>query len=224
MGAVSYSEVMERVVAAAERAGRASEEITVVAVSKTMSADDIMAVYEQGHRDFGENRAGELAAKASVLPRDIRWHYVGALQSNKARQVRGVTHLLHSMDRRSLGKAWMKGLGLPPPVLAQVNVGNEPQKSGIEMDGVEAAVEWMVGMGLEVRGLMAIPPLPETPEDSRPHFVKLRELKDRLSATHPSIVELSMGMTDDFEVAIDEGASIIRVGRAIFGPRKPTGA
>lgn len=215
---------MEKVAAAAVAAGRAPEDITVVAVSKTFSPDDIRSVYDQGHRDFGENRAGELAGKAEVLPGDIRWHFVGALQSNKARIVRDVVSLLHSMDRRSLGKAWMKGKGLPPPVLMQVNVGDEEQKSGVAVDDVSSALDWMETMGLEVRGLMAIPPLPETPEDSREHFVALREIRDRLVSTHPSVVELSMGMTDDFEVAIAEGASIIRVGRAIFGPRKPIGA
>lgn len=209
---------------AAEAAGRSPEDITVVAVSKTFSPDDIRTVYEQGHRDFGENRADELAGKAEVLPDDIRWHFVGALQSNKARIVRDVVSLLHSMDRRSLGKAWMKGKGLPAPVLMQVNIGNEEQKSGVAVDDVSSALDWMETMGLDVRGLMAIPPLPEKPEDSREHFITLREIRDRLVRTHPSVVELSMGMTDDFEVAIAEGASIIRVGRAIFGQRKPIGA
>ncbi|HUG07746.1 MAG TPA: YggS family pyridoxal phosphate-dependent enzyme [Acidimicrobiia bacterium] len=221
---MSYREVLDRVATVAERAGRSPDDITVVAVSKTMSRDDIMAVYDQGHRDFGENRAGELAEKAPALPGDIRWHYVGALQSNKARMVRGVTHLLHSMDRRSLGEAWMKGHGLPPPVLAQVNMGDESQKSGVSIEELPRAIEWMVGMGLDVRGLMAIPPLPDRPEDSRVHFRTLRDLRDQVGVGHPSVAELSMGMTDDFEVAIDEGASMIRVGRAIFGPRKPTGA
>lgn len=221
---MSYQEVMERVAMAAEAAGRSPEDITVVAVSKTFSPDDIRTVYEQGHRDFGENRADELAGKAEVLPDDIRWHFVGALQSNKARIVRDVVSLLHSMDRRSLGKAWMKGKGLPAPVLMQVNIGNEEQKSGVAVDDVSSALDWMETMGLDVRGLMAIPPLPEKPEDSREHFITLREIRDRLVRTHPSVVELSMGMTDDFEVAIAEGASIIRVGRAIFGQRKPIGA
>lgn len=220
---MSYAEVMERVVAAASRAGRSPDEVTVVAVSKTMSKRDILAVYEQGHRDFGENRAGELAVKAPELPDDIRWHFVGALQSNKARTVRGVVDLLHSMDRRSLGKAWMKGHGMPPSILAQVNVGDEPQKSGVAATEVGSALDWMVDMGLDVRGLMTIPPLPESPEDSRAHFERLRRIRDEVSSTHPSVVELSMGMSDDFEVAIAEDASIIRVGRAIFGPRKPTG-
>jgi len=220
---VSYAEVMERVVAAASRAGRSPDAVTVVAVSKTMSRRDILAVYEQGHRDFGENRAGELAVKAPDLPDDIRWHFVGALQSNKTRTVRSVVDLLHSMDRRSLGKAWMKGHGMPPPVLAQVNVGEEPQKSGVAAVEVGSALTWMVDMGLHVSGLMTIPPMPESPEDSRVYFERLRRIRDEVSATHPSVVELSMGMSDDFEVAIAEDASVIRVGRAIFGPRKPTG-
>lgn len=220
---MSYAEVMERVVAAASRAGRSPDAVTVVAVSKTMSRRDILAVYEQGHRDFGENRAGELAVKAPDLPDDIRWHFVGALQSNKTRTVRSVVDLLHSMDRRSLGKAWMKGHGMPPPVLAQVNVGEEPQKSGVAAGEVGSALTWMVDMGLHVSGLMTIPPMPESPEDSRVYFERLRRIRDEVSATHPSVVELSMGMSDDFEVAIAEDASVIRVGRAIFGPRKPTG-
>lgn len=220
---MSYAEVMERVVAAASRAGRSPDEVTVVAVSKTMSRRDILAVYEQGHRDFGENRAGELAVKAPELPDDIRWHFVGALQSNKARTVRGVVDLLHSMDRRSLGKAWMKGHGMPPSVLAQVNVGDEPQKSGVAAAEVGSALDWMVDMGLDIRGLMTIPPMPESPADSRVYFERLRLIRDEVGATQPSVVELSMGMSDDFELAIAEDASIIRVGRAIFGPRKPTG-
>lgn len=224
MVGVSYAQVMERVASAAAKAGRSPDDITVVAVSKTMSPADILAVYEQGHRDLGENRAGELVDKAVELPDDIRWHFVGALQSNKARIVRGTVELLHSMDRRSLGKAWMKGQGLPPPVLAQVNVGDESQKSGVAPNEVASALDWMEELGLDVRGLMAIPPMPEKPEDSREHFITLRRLRDDVAPDHPSVVELSMGMTDDFEVAIAEGASIIRVGRAIFGPRKPIGA
>lgn len=221
---MSYAEVIERVAAAASEAGRSVDDITVVAVSKTFDAEAVLTVYDQGHRDFGENRAGELADKAAELPDDIRWHYVGALQSNKARSIRGVVHLLHSMDRRSLAKAWMKGRGQTPPVLAQVNVGDELQKSGVRPAELSEALGWMEGLGLDVKGLMAIPPIPERPEDSLPYFVELREMRDLVRTDHPNVVELSMGMTDDYEVAIAEGASIIRVGRAIFGPRKTTGA
>jgi pyridoxal phosphate enzyme (YggS family) len=214
---------MDRVAAAAGAAGRDPAGITVVAVAKTKTSEEIMLVYDQGHREFGENRAQELIEKSSRLPQDIRWHFVGALQSNKARGVRGITHLLHSMDRRSLGSAWMKGRGLPPPVLAQVNIGSESQKSGVPPGEVAAELAWMLGMGLDVRGLMTIPPLPERPEDSRRFFHRLAEIRDDVVAEYPTVTELSMGMTDDFEVAISEGASIIRVGRAIFGPRIPTG-
>lgn len=216
---MSYESVMERVQQACERAGRSISEVTVVAVSKTKSPDEILEVYETGHRDFGENRSVELVGKAPALPDDIRWHFVGALQSRKAREVRPITWLLHSMDRRSLGSAWMKGRGHAPPVLAQVNVGEEDQKSGLAPEAVREGLEWMVELGLDVRGLMAIPPIPESPEDSRGHFILLRELRDQLMGDYPSVQELSMGMTDDFEVAIEEGATIVRIGRAIFGDR-----
>lgn len=217
---MSYAEVMSRVEAAAERAKRNARDVTVVAVSKTMSTVEILAVYEQGHRDFGENRAQEMADKVGRLPADIRWHYVGALQSNKAKLIRSKTHLLHSMDRRSLADAWLKGPGLAPPVLVQVNIGEEPQKSGVLPDEVIDTVDWMISIGLDVTGLMSIPPIPKTAEDSRRHFSALRRIRDAVSAEAASVTQLSMGMTDDFEVAIEEGASIIRVGRAIFGPRK----
>ncbi len=216
---MSYAQVTETVAAAATRVGRRPEEITVVAVSKAKTADDIMELYDLGHRDFGENRAQEMVEKAGLVPSDIRWHFVGALQSNKARLVRPLTHLLHSMDRRSLAAAWLKGRGYPPPVLLQVNVGEEPQKAGVAPDQVVPALDWMFEMGLDVVGLMAIPPLPQHPEDSRPYFRRMRRLRDEARAIYPSVEHLSMGMSDDFEVAIEEGASIIRVGRAIFGPR-----
>jgi pyridoxal phosphate enzyme (YggS family) len=216
---MSYEEVMERVAAATSRVGRDAEEITVVAVSKTKTPDDVLAVYEMGHRDFGENRAKEMARKTNRLPDDVRWHFVGALQSNKASLVRPDTHLLHSMDRRSLAKSWLKGPGLPPPVLVQVNIGDETQKSGVAPREVPSTVTWLEDMGIEVVGLMALPPEPDEPEDSRGYFVEMRRLREHVGAQHPRVIELSMGMTDDFEVAIEEGASIIRVGRAIFGPR-----
>ncbi len=220
---MSYQSVLRRIEVAAARTGRSSHEVTLVAVSKTFTIEEILEVYSQGHRDFGENRAQELATKAPQLPDDIRWHFVGALQSNKARMVRGIVHLLHSMDRRSLASAWMKGHGLPPPVLVEVNIGGEAQKAGIAPGEVGEALRWMAEMGLDLRGLMAIPPIPTHPEDSRPYFASLRRLRDELADDFPGLVELSMGMTDDFEVAIEEGASMIRVGRAIFGPRRATG-
>jgi pyridoxal phosphate enzyme (YggS family) len=216
---MSYAEVVARAATAAERVGRDPLSVTIVAVSKEKSVVEIQAVYDQGHRDFGENRAQEMAEKAAALPGDIRWHFIGALQSNKARLVRPITHLLHSMDRDSLAAAWAKGSGLPPPVLIEVNTGREPQKSGVLPEDLAATLDRVLATGVEVRGLMAIPPMTDDPERQRPHFRLLRELRDGLFPTHPGLIELSMGMTDDFEVAVEEGASLIRVGRAIFGPR-----
>jgi hypothetical protein len=212
-----YEKVMNRVREAAARGKRGPEEITVVAVSKGRPPDEVAALYEVGHRDFGENRASEMAEKSGVLPDDIRWHFVGSLQSNKVRAVRGRTHLLHSMDRTSLAKAWLKGIGAPPPVLIQVNIGREEQKGGVLAEQAGQLVGTVLELGLNPRGLMAIPPLGGRPEDSRRFFVELRDLRHRLAIDTPQLTELSMGMTDDFEVAIEEGASIIRVGRAIFG-------
>jgi len=216
---VSFEEISERVSLAVERSGRAPGDVTLVAVSKTKSVEEILAVYEKGHRDFGENRAQEMAEKAARLPDDIRWHYVGALQSNKARLIRPSTHLLHSMDRMSLASVWAKGQGIAAPVLIQVNTAEEPQKSGVVPEEAESLVDRVLAMGLEVQGLMAIPPLSEDPEETRPHFRWLAVLRDRIREQHPNVTDLSMGMTDDFEVAIEEGASFIRVGRAIFGAR-----
>jgi len=216
---MSYENVVTRMTVAAERVGRDPSSITLVAVSKAKSVADIEAIYGLGHRDFGENRAQEMAEKAARLPDDIRWHFVGGLQTNKARLIRPITHLLHSMDRPSLAGAWAKGSGLPPPVLLQVNTGHELQKSGVAPDDARSTLSEVLSLGLDVRGLMAIPPLSEDPEAQRPHFTMLRKLRSELAAEHPGIIELSMGMTDDFEIAIEEGSSIIRVGRAIFGER-----
>lgn len=216
---MSYQAVMSRVAGSARRAARAPEEITVVAVSKEKTPEEILSVYEQGHRDFGENRAQDLASKAEVLPRDIRWHFVGALQSNKVRLVRPRAYLLHSMDRRSLAASWLKGAEPAPPVLIQVNLGDESQKSGVDPEAVGDTLAWMTEMGLDIRGLMAIPPIPRHPEESRPYFRTLARIRDWVRVDYPVVTELSIGMTDDFEIAVEEGASIIRVGRAIFGPR-----
>ena len=216
---MSIDSVLDRMAAAARRVGRNPASITLVAVSKEKSIPEIEAVYATGHRDFGENRAHEMAEKAERLPGDIRWHFVGPLQSNKARLVRPITCLLHSMDRESLAAAWAKGSGLPPPVLLEVNTGHERQKSGVVPEQVPVVLDRIIGFGLRVQGLMAIPPIAADPEHQRHHFALLRQLRDELWTTHPDLADLSMGMTDDFEVAIEEGATMIRVGRAIFGPR-----
>jgi len=204
---------------AAQRSGREVKGITLIAVGKTHPLESLLQLYQAGHRDFGENRAAELATKAAAMPPDVRWHFIGPLQRNKVRLVRPVVQLLHSMDRLKLGEAWLKGPGTAPPVLLEVNLANEPQKSGVLVADAPAMADRLVALGLDLRGLMAIPPLMESPGQTRAYFRRLARLRDELAAAHPAVQELSMGMTDDFELAIEEGATMIRVGRAIFGPR-----
>jgi len=223
MVAGRLSEVQERIAAAAARAGRVREDITLVAVSKTADAAAMRAAYDAGQRDFGENRADRLLEVAGVLPGDVRWHFLGRLQGNKVGRVRPAIHLLHSLDRADLAGYWVKGPGLPPPVLVQVNVAAEAAKAGVLPGEAGPLVEAAVGLGLEVRGLMTIPPLPAGPEDSRLHFRELAALGARLAQRWPGLTELSMGMTEDFEVAVEEGATLLRVGRAIFGPFPESG-
>ena len=209
------SPVRERAAAAAARVGRVADEVTLVAVSKTVGPDVIRAAYDAGHRDFGENRAHELVAKAAVLPDDIVWHFIGSLQSRKAKAVAPIAAVVHSVDRESLLRAWAK-TGSQAELLLQLNLAHEPQKHGAEESDLAAILSVASDLGLHFSGLMVMPPLVTDPEENRGWFRKLREIRDRLLPDHPSMIGLSMGMTDDFEVAIEEGATLIRVGRAIF--------
>ena len=205
--------------AAAQRSGRDVADITLIAVGKTHPVDTLVQLYDAGHRDFGENRAAELAAKAATMPSDVRWHFIGPLQRNKVRLVRPAVQLLHSMDRLKLGEAWLKGPGTAPPVLLEVNLADEPQKSGVPAADALAITDRLVALGIDLRGVMAIPPMVDSPDQTGVFFRRLARLRDQLAASHPAMRELSMGMSDDFELAIEEGATMIRVGRAIFGPR-----
>lgn len=215
--ATGLSAVRAAVAVAAGRVGRDPGEITVVGVSKYASDQAVLAAYGEGLRDFGENRAEEFVSRAALLPADARMHFVGTLQGNKVRRVRPITHLLHSLDRVELAGYWMKGPGAPPPALVQVNLGHEAQKGGVDPDQAAELVAVAASLGIEVRGLMTVPPVGDTPEQSRPWFAALRDLRDRIRRVHSTVTELSMGMTDDFEVAVEEGATVLRVGRAIFG-------
>ena len=211
-----YASVTDRIRSAALGVRRSPEEVALVAVSKGRDVATIKRLYDLGHRDFGENRAQELREKVPVLPEDIRWHFVGPLQSNKVRIVRPAVHALHSLDRMSLATAWMKGAGSPPATYLQVNIGAEEQKSGVPVHEVAETLARLARMSVPVIGLMAIPPLTDDPEGARRYFVELRDLRDRVVADHPGVTGLSMGMTNDFEIAVTEGATVIRVGRAIF--------
>lgn len=207
---------MARVAEAASASGRNPASIRVVAVSKGRSIEAIEQLHRRGVRDFGENRAQELVEKVPLAPVDVRWHFIGPLQSNKVRIVRPVASMLHSLDRVELATFWMKGQGSPPPVLLEVNTAMEPQKHGVAPGEVMSVLERLQALDVPVRGLMAIPPAVDRPDEARPFFTRLRELRDQAAARWPLVSELSMGMSDDYEVAIAEGATLIRIGRAIF--------
>jgi pyridoxal phosphate enzyme (YggS family) len=217
MVAARLNEVRRRIAAAAERAERDPADVTLIAVSKTVGPAEIADAYEAGHRDFGENRAGELTAKAATLPSDIRWHFVGALQSRKAKQVAPVASVVHSVDRESLLRSWSRSGG-SARLLLQLNLAHEPQKQGADAGAAAELLEVAQTLGLTISGLMLMPPQVDDPESNRLWFRRLYEIRTELQPDWPELQELSMGMTDDFEVAVAEGATLIRVGRAIFGP------
>lgn len=202
---------MERVGAACSRVGRDPSEITVVAVSKGRSVAEIEALMEAGHRDFGENRAQELARKAPELPADVRWHFVGPLQTNKVKMIKPHVDFLHSLDRIKLARAWGPG---SPPAYLEFNLAGEAQKHGFAPGEAMEAAAGCLDAGVDVRGVMAIPPVGEP---AAPYFRQLVELRDRLGEEFEGIVGVSAGMTEDFEEAIEAGSTTIRVGRAIFG-------
>lgn len=221
MATEGLTSVRRRLTRAAERSGRNARDVTLVVVTKGRTVEETMVLYEAGHRDFGENRPAELATKASRLPSDIIWHMVGTVQRRKVPLAGRHTSLLHSLDREALARSWA-ALDDPPPVLVQVNVASEPQKHGVDPTDVAGLISMSEGLGVAVAGLMIIPPIPEVPESSRRWFEQARALRDKVAVDHPDVVELSMGMTDDFEVAIESGSTLIRVGRAIFERRADT--
>ena len=207
--------VRERIAAAAERAGRRPDDVLLIAVSKTMDADRVREAIEAGVVALGENRVQEAKAKVAALGHPVPWHLIGHLQTNKVKDALATFDVIQSIDRLDVARECDKRAGQVLDVLLEVNVANEPQKSGFAPDEVAGALDTIAGLShLKVRGLMAIPPVVERAEDSRPAFRALRALAER-----HGLGELSMGMSGDFEVAIEEGATMVRVGTAIFGPR-----
>lgn len=217
--------VQERIAAAARRAGRSPETVLLVAVSKTIDVERVRSVIEAGVPALGENRVQEAREKIAVLGRSRPWHLIGHLQTNKVRDAVECFDLIHSVDRLPLAEAISRRAtetGRRVDVLVQVNVGDEPQKGGLSAADLRAALAAMAALpGLRLRGLMAIPPLPKDPEDSRPYYQEMRKLLDgaRSWGLGSDFTELSMGMSGDFEVGVEEGATIVRVGTAIFGAR-----
>lgn len=227
--AANLADVRARIAAAAERSGRQPDDVLLVAVSKTHPIEDIAAAVEAGQRDFGENRLEELWAKveqARSLHLDaVRWHMIGNIQSRKTRDAVGPFVLIHSIDRAKIAARLSRdaeATGNVMKVLVEVNVSGEASKHGFTPgELLDQAGELLALPGIRVGGLMTMAPFEAAPEATRPVFRALRDLRDRLVEMHPASdwSELSMGMTNDFEVAIEEGATIVRIGSAIFGSR-----
>ncbi len=228
--AIRLAAIHDRITAAAKRRGRAPEEIALIAISKTHPASVIKRVIEFGAADIGENRVQEAEGKITEVGRDAaRWHLVGHLQANKARRAVNLFDVIHSLDSLDLAQR-LERLCVEEgvdklAVLIQVDLGHEETKSGIDESDLTHLVEGLGPLSrLEFTGLMTLPPFFDDPEQSRPYFRRLRQLRDELAARGAFARgkgELSMGMTNDFEVAIEEGATMVRVGTAIFGERGP---
>jgi pyridoxal phosphate enzyme (YggS family) len=218
--------VRERIAEAARRAGRREDAVLLVAVSKTVDVDGVRAAVAAGVPALGENRVQEAREKIAAIGRPPPWHLIGHLQTNKVRDALECFDLIQSVDRLPLAEALSSRAaqaGRRADVLVQVNVGEEPQKGGIRPEDLRAGLEAMAALpGLRIRGLMTIPPLPKGPEDSRPHYRQMSKLLEaaRGWGLPGELTELSMGMSGDFEVGVEEGATIVRVGTAIFGPRR----
>lgn len=214
--------VQARIGAAAYKVGRDASTIRLVLASKTQASAAIRAAWKAGARDFGENYVQEAIAKKAELAdlTEIRWHLIGHLQTNKAKTAGSAFSLIHSVDSVRLAEALAKAQPSPRVhALIEVNLGAEASKTGVAPEEAAAILD-VAHEKIEIDGLMTIPPPARRAEASRPYFARLREMRDRLAAQSGyALSELSMGMTDDFEVAIEEGATIVRIGRAVFGER-----
>ena len=223
----NYKAIDRRVREAASRAGRDREEIVLIAVSKTKPVELVLELAEAGVKDFGENHAQELVQKYDVIHEGINWHFIGHLQRNKVKYVVGRACLIHSVSSLRLAEEINKESlkkGVVSDILLEVNIADEETKSGISDEEAEALLRAVsVFPAVRVRGLMAIAPPVDDPEENRGYFRQMRELKDRLNGLglpNVDLTELSMGMTGDLEVAVEEGATMVRVGTAIFGERQ----
>ncbi len=222
--AENLERVREQIAQAAAKAGRSADELELVAISKTHDAAKVREAIEAGQRLFGESRVQEARAKIPELPSNLRWHFVGHLQKNKIRHALPLFELTHSVDSLALAEDVNRIAeedGLHPRVLLEVNVAGEGSKFGFKPDKLRAEMESLLALPrLSILGLMTIPPIAEEAEASRKYFVQLRELRARLQTEfHVDLAQMSMGMTQDFAVAVEEGATLVRVGTAIFGER-----
>jgi pyridoxal phosphate enzyme (YggS family) len=226
MGSIAENldRVRDQVARAAAKAGRAVEEVELVAISKTHDAAKVREAVEAGQTLFGDSRVQEARVKIPELPSNLRWHFVGHLQKNKIRHALPLFEMIHSVDSLALAQDVNRIAeedGLHPRVLLEVNVAGEGSKFGFTPEKLREDLENLLGLPrLSILGLMTIPPLADKAEASRKYFVQLRDVRDRLQTEfHVDLAQLSMGMTQDFAVAVEEGATLVRVGTAIFGER-----
>src|ERR1051326_852032 len=222
--AENLERVREQIAAAAKRCGRSLDDIELIAISKTHDTARVREAVEAGQTVFGESKVQEARAKIPELPSSLRWHFVGHLQKNKIRHALPLFELIHSVDSLALAQDINRIAeedGLHPRVLLEVNVAAEGSKFGFQPEKLRAEMESLLALPrLSILGLMCIPPIAEEAEASRKYFIGLRELRDRLQTEfHVDLAQLSMGMTQDYAVAVEEGATLVRVGTAIFGER-----
>ncbi len=222
----NLNQVERKIEEACKRAGRDRNEVTLIAVSKTKPVEMLQEVYDENIRDFGENKVQELCDKIEVMPQDIRWHMIGHLQRNKVKYIVGKVELIHSVDSYRLAEEiniQAKKKNIIVPILVEVNIAHEESKFGIsEDDAIQLVKEIAELENVRIMGLMTIAPYVENPEDNRMYFRKIKELSVDIrnkNIDNVSMSVLSMGMTGDYEVAIEEGATMVRVGTGIFGER-----
>jgi pyridoxal phosphate enzyme (YggS family) len=222
--AANLADVHARIGAACEKSGRSVEDVTLIAVSKTFSADHVNQAYAAGQRHFGENKQQEAEWKIPLCPSSLQWHFIGQLQRNKVRKVLPMFSMIHGIDSLRLASYTndlSHELGIFPKVFLQVNLAGELSKAGFSAEELWSSWDLLMGLDrLEIQGLMTVPPVSEQPEKSRHWFAGLRLLRDELQQkTDTRLPSLSMGMSGDYSIAIEEGATHVRVGSAIFGGR-----
>jgi hypothetical protein len=222
--AANLERVREKIAAAVDRAGRKPEDVQLIAVSKKQDAEKVRAAFDAGQAIFGESRVQEARAKIPLLPSAARWQFIGHLQKNKIRHALPLFEFFHSIDSLDLAQQVNRvaeEVGARPRVLLEINVAGEGSKIGFSPDTLREKIEALLGLvRLNIEGLMCIPPFAPEAENSRPYFVTVRELRHELEHEfNVKLPELSMGMSNDYEIAIEEGATLVRVGTAIFGSR-----
>lgn len=216
----NYQKVLSAINEASRRSGRSPGEVTLIAVTKTVGIAEVRQAVSLGISDFGENRVQDAASKVGSMP-TVRWHFIGHLQTNKAKDVLPAYHMIHSLDRLSLAEALQRcadRFDKTAEVLIQVNTSGEESKFGLEPDQLPGFLKKVnIFDRINIRGLMTMAPFLKDPENTRPYFRKLRQLRDENITSGLELPELSMGMTNDFIVAVEEGATMVRIGSALFG-------